>query len=563
MKKRNNNLIKFKTALFIAAILTLGVAIDAHAQAPVPANPNTPNTPDSRRSPTAIRRGATNPANNNNAKTPVSKGVNQNPSGTAPAIPFDKSPNGLNFQDAAADLLIMDYAMRTGRLVVKDPATPTPLITLRSTPESPLTDEEYLLAIESVLNLNGIALEKDGEKFLKVFPSSEFHRRGIKGDIVSDVTKKEALLPEDGRFVTRTIRLNYISIEEAKAIVEGFVRTGSQIQTFERDNSFRITDSVENVNRIIEMFSHLDKPIPALEETNIIKIQYAKATEIKERLMEIVTDAQEDQEKNKSAATERTSGAPGTYHRPLPPGAGVPGNRWNRNQPNQQQDNKAAGNAAIDAAVADAQRGLIRGKVSIFADERTNILIIITRKENMVFFNKLIEELDIATAPDVLAEVIRLEHAVAEEVAELLNELIDNANNTKNNININIDYENKKNIVIDYGGANACKALHIGHMRSANIGEALKRLATAFGHDVIGDWHLGDLGRQAGMLITELKLMQPELPWFDDNYQGEYPKLELTIEDYESKIINLIDIFGKERIVEKIKSGKIVFEKIE
>ena len=108
--------------------------------------------------------------------------------------------------------------------------------------------------------------------------------------------------------------------------------------------------------------------------------------------------------------------------------------------------------------------------------------------------------------------------------------LIDNANNTKNNININIDYENKKNIVIDYGGANACKALHIGHMRSANIGEALKRLATAFGHDVIGDWHLGDLGRQAGMLITELKLMHPELPWFDDNYQGEYPKLELTIE---------------------------------
>ena len=432
MKKRNNNLIKFKTALFIAAILTLGVAIDAHAQAPVPANPNTPSTPDSRRSPTAIRRGTTSPANNNNAKTPVSKGVNQNPSGTAPAIPFDKSPNGLNFQDAAADLLIMDYAMRTGRLVVKDPATPTPLITLRSTPESPLTDEEYLLAIESVLNLNGIALEKEGEKFLKVFPSSEFHRRGIKGDIVSDVTKKEALLPEDGRFVTRTIRLNYISIEEAKAIVEGFVRTGSQIQTFERDNSFRITDSVENVNRIIEMFSHLDKPIPALEETNIIKIQYAKAAEIKERLMEIVTDAQEDQEKNKSAATERTSGAPGTYHRPLPPGAGVPGNRWNRNQPNQQQDNKAAGNAAIDAAVADAQRGLIRGKVSIFADERTNILIIITRKENMVFFNKLIEELDIATAPDVLAEVIRLEHAVAEEVAELLNELIDNANNDSN-----------------------------------------------------------------------------------------------------------------------------------
>lgn len=426
--KNKLNFISLKIAILTVAFFVASPVTEAQQ----PQN-NAPN----RQSPKEVRRGrpAAPNANNNNANQ--SKGVNQNPTGTAPAIPFDQSPNGLNFQDAAADLLIMDYAMRTGRLVVKDPATPSPLITLRSTPESPLSDEEYLLAIESVLNLNGIALEKDGDKFLKVFPSTEFHRRGIKGDVVADVSNKDAILPEDGSFVTRTIRLNYITIEEAKAIVEGFVRTGSQIQTFERDNSFRITDSVENVNRIIEMLSHLDKPIPALEETNIIKIQYAKASEIKERLMEIVTDAQEEQSKNKTAVAERTSGAPGTYNRPLPHGAGVPGNRWNRNQP--QQNNQPAGNAAIDAAVTDAQRGLIRGKVSIFADERTNILIIITRKENMVFFNKLIEELDIPTTPDVLAEVIRLEYAISEDVAELLNELIDSAQKDSNDARVRRD----------------------------------------------------------------------------------------------------------------------------
>jgi len=109
--------------------------------------------------------------------------------------------------------------------------------------------------------------------------------------------------------------------------------------------------------------------------------------------------------------------------------------------------------------------------------------------------------------------------------------LLENANKTKEDVSINIDYEDKRTIVVDYGGANACKALHIGHMRSANIGEALKRLGKAFGNEVIGDWHLGDLGRQSGMLITELKLMNPELPWFDENYKGEYPKLDLTIED--------------------------------
>ena len=108
--------------------------------------------------------------------------------------------------------------------------------------------------------------------------------------------------------------------------------------------------------------------------------------------------------------------------------------------------------------------------------------------------------------------------------------LINNANDTKNDIYINIDLEDKKNIVVDYGGANACKALHIGHMRSANIGESLKRLAKVFGHDVVGDWHLGDLGRQAGMLITELKLINPQLPWFNENYNGQYPQLDLTIE---------------------------------
>ena len=86
-------------------------------------------------------------------------------------------------------------------------------------------------------------------------------------------------------------------------------------------------------------------------------------------------------------------------------------------------------------------------------------------------------------------------------------------------------------IVVDYGGANAAKALHVGHMRSANIGEALKRLAKTLGHNVIGDVHLGDLGRQAGMLISELMKKEPDLPFFDPNFKGEYPKVNLTAKD--------------------------------
>lgn len=84
--------------------------------------------------------------------------------------------------------------------------------------------------------------------------------------------------------------------------------------------------------------------------------------------------------------------------------------------------------------------------------------------------------------------------------------------------------ENPKTIMIDYGGPNVAKPLHVGHLRSAIIGESIKRIGKFVGHKVIGDVHLGDWGLQMGLIITELKLRQPELVYFDENYEGEYPK---------------------------------------
>ena len=80
-----------------------------------------------------------------------------------------------------------------------------------------------------------------------------------------------------------------------------------------------------------------------------------------------------------------------------------------------------------------------------------------------------------------------------------------------------------KTIVIDYGGANVAKPLHIGHLRSAIIGESLKRITRYLGNRVIGDVHLGDWGLQMGLIITELQERKPELCYFDDGYTGEYP----------------------------------------
>lgn len=79
-------------------------------------------------------------------------------------------------------------------------------------------------------------------------------------------------------------------------------------------------------------------------------------------------------------------------------------------------------------------------------------------------------------------------------------------------------------IVIDYGGPNVAKPLHVGHLRSAVIGESVKRICRFMGHEVVGDIHLGDWGLQMGLIITELKERQPDLIYFDDTFTGDYPK---------------------------------------
>ena len=94
--------------------------------------------------------------------------------------------------------------------------------------------------------------------------------------------------------------------------------------------------------------------------------------------------------------------------------------------------------------------------------------------------------------------------------------------------------EKPKTIVIDYGGPNVAKPLHVGHLRSAVIGESVKRICRFMGKNVIGDVHLGDWGLQIGLIITELKKRQPDLPYFDESFTGEYPKeAPFTISDLE------------------------------
>jgi len=87
-----------------------------------------------------------------------------------------------------------------------------------------------------------------------------------------------------------------------------------------------------------------------------------------------------------------------------------------------------------------------------------------------------------------------------------------------------IDLPKSETIIVDYGGPNVAKALHVGHLRPAIIGESIKRILKFMGHKVIGDVHMGDWGTPMGLVMTELRERKPDLPYFDESYTGEYPK---------------------------------------
>lgn len=419
----------FAASAFLA-FAAFGVALgQSRPQTPAPGQINRPSVPG--RPGVRPAPGNRDPGQPNRSGSGGQKAVTQpDGKGALPVIPYDDSPNALNFQDASADLVVMEYALRTGRTILKAPNVPQVAITLRTTPDHELSDEQYLRAIREVLNLHGIVLKEEGDDFIRVLSAAEAAQHAL----VTEFAGEDGVLapsPENGAVVQKMIELKYIGIDEAQPVITSLVRQGAKIQTIERTNSILVTDSAENVNRVVEILSYMDKPVVAREEPNIRPIKYAKATDIKSRLEEIVNEAKADENSSSSKAStateSRNTGAPGIQRRQLPPGV-----TFRNRGPDRDDDAGPTTPESVASLVADAAKGILRGKVAIIADERTNLLIILTRPENMVFFDKLIEVLDVPTAPEHLFEVVRLEHAVAEDMASLLNDWIGKSKTSEN-----------------------------------------------------------------------------------------------------------------------------------
>lgn len=338
----------------------------------------------------------------------------------------------LAFNQAPIDLVLEAYAAEVGKTVIPAPDLPKATITLRSLEGQTLTKKEYLEAIEVTLTMNGVVLEPRGEKFLRALPRKTVRTHGIALRM-----DDKGNLPEQGRVVSQMIVFKNIAVDEAQKALEGFKAPEGLFQVFERTNAILVTDTQENINRMLEVVRAIDIATPVLEDVFVRQVEYALATDIKEHLETIVTESQKDEQQKKSGPKQ--SGAPGF-------GSSQPSPRPSllnlRNRLGQQQPQAPANtpNANLIAAVSDADRGMIRGKVLIVADERSNKLIIITNKSNMDFFDKVIKTLDVETTPEVQIDVIRLKYAEAEDVEQMLNDLIgasSSSSSNKNNQNAN------------------------------------------------------------------------------------------------------------------------------
>lgn len=342
-----------------------------------------------------------------------------------------KDKKGVKYEDAPLKLVLEEYGERTGRTLLLAPEVNlgATKVTLRNQTE--LSNAECLEAIEAVLAMHKIGLIKSGEKFLKVVPINQARQeamdlkmrdpRLLAGDTNAVAGAGEQASNE---LISQLIELKYITMEEARKAVEPIKHAYAQIHSFDNRNSLLITDTAENVKRMVEVIEYIDRKVDAREQQFVVQIRHSKASEIKAKLMEIVESQKKATgESDSTVPRQKRTGAPGAEVAPAPAAApAIPGVIRPR----------VAAPAAAPGAVEElppelsdaVERGLIRGNVLVIADDRTNLLIIITTPENMSVFEKLIAVLDVATAPDVVVKVFRLEFAEAKTVAGMLNELI-------------------------------------------------------------------------------------------------------------------------------------------
>ncbi|HMP89997.1 MAG TPA: type II secretion system secretin GspD [Kiritimatiellia bacterium] len=309
----------------------------------------------------------------------------------------------LNFRDSPLDQVLDLVAELKGRTIIKSPGV-NATITLKS--QSRLTVTESLQAIETMLAMHNITLVPMGARFLKVVQTAAARQEGMP----INIGMPEEMFKETDKLISQVFTLQYVELAEIQQVITGIglLHGYGKIQPLERANSLMVTDTEANLARITEILEFLDQPIEAKIETRIYEIRFAEASQIAGKLNELIADSQAKEERPQIAVPEAQPSIP------TPPGV-------IRARP---QPAPSQAGSEVDAALQVAERGVIRGKVRIIADDRTNILFVISRTENFLFFDRIVSVLDRPIDPAITVRVVALEYAKAEEISGILNEFI-------------------------------------------------------------------------------------------------------------------------------------------
>ncbi len=261
--------------------------------------------------------------------------------------------------------------------------------------------------MDSLLTMNNITLVPLGSRFFRVVQTDKAPAEGMA--IQREVP--EGGHPDSDAIVSQLVEMKYMDMEDALNIVQAMLHGYGKVQRFDRIKSLLVTETSSNLKRIFEILEMVDQPTKLDVETRVIPIKHAKAADIASRLNELVSESQGEKKEEVAQVAQPA----GTVRRPA----------------SMIRARQAA--AAAEAPVADtataleaamAERGIIQGKVKILSDERTNILIVISKPSNFIFIDQIVAALDVAVDPEVIVQVVALEFADAETISGLLNDFI-------------------------------------------------------------------------------------------------------------------------------------------
>ena len=311
----------------------------------------------------------------------------------------------LKLSNASLDVLLDEYyAPLTGRTMIKAPGVAG---TFNFKAREKLTKAEMIQAMDSLLSMNNLALVPLGERFYRVVQIDKAPTEGL-------AIQREGLPPgpDSDALVSQLIPLKYLEMEDANTIVQSMLHGFGKVQRFDRISSLLVTETATNLKRIHEILEMVDQPTELKVETRVYEIKHAKASDIAARLNELVSDSQGEKKEEVAQVAQPAAAVrrPASMIRARPATAPEPA--------------PASADTAAALEAAMAEKGILSGKVKVLADERTNIIIVISRPSNFTFFDKIVAVLDRPVDPEVIVQVVALEFADAEEMAGLLNDFI-------------------------------------------------------------------------------------------------------------------------------------------